>query len=454
MKQWLGKRRLWMVVLLALAVLAVCVFLLRGRALPEPLRVFLTAEAACEELEPLPSRAGDIRRYSLSLSRGSARAWVFPDGSVFWCESSESDFRLSIPGFSTQKGTHLSPEDSRSVFFIHGTDRTILLQPPLGREPGALDGTNYIAKNEENGKVSYENGALTVEFSGQCGDWWAYLTPGDVNAADELAWLSRCTVEKFGMDNRLTLDGYYYTTPQDYTPSGENCFYRIPAAYIASKLACKSDAHHGVQMAVAMLDLQREHYHSQGWLPTCPESGWLSRDYGIGPGFYDTRFNTDIAMAYLALGRELGIEAFTRQAMEYAAYLVSHGENHAASTGEGILVDDYAHPAGSAPTHCSLNHQLAEILFLLQTGDGTAETTALRMLRGIEETAAQWVREDGNLHYARFPDGSYGNEDYPYLTYNDLLALNRHLGGNAALEALMETKRTWMDANGVTGYDQ
>ncbi len=444
----------WVAILLALGILAASFFLIRGKALPKPLRPFLTSGAACEEMEPLPSAAGDIRRYALTLSRGSARAWVFPDGSVFWCESSEGDFRLTIPGFTAPKGTHLTPEDSRSPYFLHGTDRTILLQPPLGREAGALDGTNYVAKNEENGEVSYENGALTLDFSGQCGDWWAYLTPGDINAADELAWLSRCTVEKFGADNRLTLDGYYYTTPQDYTPSGENRFYRIPAAYIASKLACRSNSVHGFQMAAAMLDLQQAHYHSQGFLPTCLKSGWLSQDYGIGPGFYDTRFNSDIAMAYLALGKELGIEAFTRQAMDYAAYLVSHAQNHAASTGEGILVDDYAHPDGGVPTHCSLNHQLAEILFLLQTGDAAAEATALRMLRGVEETADSWVREDGDLHYARFPDGSYGREDYPYLTYNDLLALNRHLGGNATLEGLMETKRAWMDANGVTGYDQ
>ena len=444
----------WAAIVLALGILVLSFFLIRGKMPPASLRVFLTPDAVCEELEPLPSAAGDIRRYSLTLSRGSARAWVFPDGSVFWCESAEGAFSLSVPDFSVAAGSHLDPADRRSVYFLHGTDRTILLQPPLGRETGALDGTNYVAKNEENGTVSYENDTLTVAFSGQCGDWWAYLTPGDINGEDGLAWLSRCTVEKFGADNRLTLDGYYYTTPGDYTPSGENCYYRIPAAYIASKLACRSDSLHGYQMATAMLDLQQAHYYPQGFLPTCPESGWLSRDYGIGPGFYDTRFNTDIAMAYLALGRELGIETFTRQAMEYAAYLVNHAKNHAVSTGDGILVDDYAHPDGNSPTHCSLNHQLAEILFLLQTEDTAAESTALRMLRGVEETEEHWVREDGNLHYARFPDGAYGDEDYPYLTYNDLLALNRYLGGNAALERLMETKRTWMDANGVTGYNQ
>lgn len=64
---------------------------------------------------------------------------------------------------------------------------------------------------------------------------------------------------------------------------------------------------------------------------------------------------------------------------------------------------------------------------------------------------------NGDLHYAVFSNGSYGLQDYPYLTYNDLFelqALLKEAGRepSAVLELLMQSKRRWMDANGVSGY--
>ncbi|XOS93740.1 hypothetical protein ACLMAB_10050 [Brevibacillus laterosporus] len=34
---------------------------------------------------------------------------------------------------------------------------------------------------------------------------------------------------------------------------------------------------------------------------------------------------------------------------------------------------------------------------------------------------------DSNLHYAYMPDGTMGLKDYPYLTYNDLVVVQRVL---------------------------
>ena len=62
-----------------------------------------------------------------------------------------------------------------------------------------------------------------------------------------------------------------------------------------------------------------------------------------------------------------------------------------------------------------------------------------------------------DLHYAVFADGSYGLQDYPNLTYNDLFELQTLLKEagrepSAVLELLMQSKRRWMDANSVSGY--
>jgi len=134
--------------------------------------------------------------------------------------------------------------------------------------------------------------------------------------------------------------------------------------------------------------------------------------------------------------------------------LMVHAQTNAIPTQSGILVEDYSHPDGNLPTHISLNHQLAEILFLYETRDPTAIETAEQMLRGIEDTVQYWIRADKNLHYACYPNGTFGGVDYPYLTYNDLLALNTYLGGNESLERLMEAKRMWMDKNNITEYNR
>ena len=42
------------------------------------------------------------------------------------------------------------------------------------------------------------------------------------------------------------------------------------------------------------------------------------------------------------------------------------------------------------------------------------------MLQGVKNTRDGWIKNDNNLEYAYFPDGSYGLVEYPFLTYNDL----------------------------------
>lgn len=53
--------------------------------------------------------------------------------------------------------------------------------------------------------------------------------------------------------------------------------------------------------------------------------------------------------------------------------------------------------------------------------------------------------------------GEYGNTDYPYLTYDDLFKLQKYLSDrfsrtDPVLDMLMQHKRAWMDANGITAY--
>ena len=108
-----------------------------------------------------------------------------------------------------------------------------------------------------------------------------------------------------------------------------------------------------------------------------------------------------------------------------------------------------------------MNHQLAEILLLYHLSDSLQDpqlsALADRMLLAITDTTASWIQPNSNLHYAVYPDGSYGGLDYPYLTYNDLYAVQKELEARRGsrdpeLDRLMANKKLWMDANGITGY--
>ncbi|MBR3691246.1 MAG: hypothetical protein IKL89_00920 [Clostridia bacterium] len=412
----------------------------------------LFADERAEVLAALSSRSGEISREDIRTPRGSARRTRFPDGSLFWCECSVESFSLTLTASGGWRLTRLNPADNRAPILAESEELLLLLQPPLAREPARLTGSNYRAVDSLNGTVSCSGEALTLRFSGECADWWLYAAPG-AKAADWLSWISLCAVDKFGGDNRMTLDGYYYTTPENYKPSGPGLYWRIPAAYIATRLARQTEEHHAHQLSAAMLDLHTAHYNEAGFFPSLPESRWLSGDYAIGTGFHDTRFNTDLAYALLLLGKSEGISAYREKALGYAQFLCTHADSAAErSENGGIFAPDYSHPSGNLPTLTSLNHQLAEILFLLETEKPAYTAVARRLLLAIEDTAALWLRPDGDLHYARYPDGTFGGIDYPYLTYNDLYALNRYLGGNPALQLLMDSKLQWMTERGITGY--
>ena len=260
-------------------------------------------------------------------------------------------------------------------------------------------------------------------------------------------------------EGKWRYDGYYYPSPGTYTPSGPDCYYRLPAAYLCRSFADGAAVIRAAEdLASAMLDVMSRQQNEYGYFPTLPESQWLAGDYGIGAGFYDTRFNTDLIEGYLRLAEVNPCAEFDAVLNRYFDFfLVFAAERHRETEHGGWLVDDYWHPTDGSGTHTSLNHQLAELLALYRAGEhlgrGDLIELAGRMLQAVEDTAGKWVRSDGNLHYAAYRDGSFGGQDYPYLTYNDLFNLKDYLGHSTpALDRLMRTKQNWMDAHGVNQY--
>ncbi len=275
---------------------------------------------------------------------------------------------------------------------------------------------------------------------------------------EQLSSWTRCTMDN---ERLWCYDGCYHPSPGNYTPSGQDCYYRIPAGYFCRLVGENApEVRAAEDLMVAMLDVMARQQNEQGYFPTLPQSLWLSQDYGIGGGFYDTRFNSDLAEVFFQAASWLDSEANDAVMSRYFDFFLTYAQTHSTSTGEGLLVWDYGHPHASAPVQTALNHHLAETLTLFHWAERLNRTDlyelANRMLLGVEETGADWLDGDGNLHYARYPDGGYGGVEYAYLTYNDLYDLRAYLQARnqdtSALQALMDSKLDWMERNGVTDY--
>lgn len=302
-------------------------------------------------------------------------------------------------------------------------------------------------------------GSFIAENS--CCDYTVVHSDGDsslIDTSDEALMQNLSRWTNIG-EHRWLYDGYYRVSPDSYVPSGKNYVYRCVAAYAVRDMVNYSDmCRLSDDLCTAMLDTVSLQQTDEGFFATMPESEWLREDYGIGPGFYDTRFNSDLMKIYLLHYKSHG--GFEQTIDRYFSFFQKFAaERHFETENGGWLVYDY-YPS-EIPVHISLNHQLSEIEMLYEYSEclGRPELSELadRMLLGIEDTADGWIREDSNLHYCIYVDGSYGKDDYPALTYNDMYnvqkILERQKGArNETLDALMQAKQIWMDRNGVTEY--
>ena len=258
-------------------------------------------------------------------------------------------------------------------------------------------------------------------------------------------------------------DGYYRFTPSNYVPTGENYYYRCVASYLIRLMAEQiglSDA--APSLTVCMLDVLVQEQNAYGFWPTQPESEWLSGDFQIADGFYDTRFNTDLIEIFVRANNDLGGGLYLDTVKRYAAfYQVLAEANHAETENGGWLVADYWHPQLHDLTHTSLNHLAAECLAAYHLADllrdESLRETADKLLLAIEDTGSDWIKPTWDLYYSIQPDGTYDGTDYPSLTYNDLFNLQAYITEktgeqNQTIYNLMYHKLYWMWANNVTDY--
>ena len=203
--------------------------------------------------------------------------------------------------------------------------------------------------------------------------------------------------------------------------------------------------------------------NSFGYWATDPGSEWLQSDYGIGPGFYDTRFNTEMLEIYLKAAHKFGGNLFEDAVDRYLAFYTQYADtNHIATENGGWLIritGIRTHMKRRIPRSTIRSPNVWRCITRQSFWIGGRAFCACRPdLLAIEDTGSQWVMPDHNLYYSIRPDGTYAAGDYPYLTYNDLLHLRgisdrQRTGRNGNADLSDGGKLQWMTANGVTGYE-
>lgn len=365
----------------------------------------------------------------------SSQQGIFRAGCIF-LDTDEGSYILYLPrGYERIRNNCIRElEDGKGWLEVRRTadgDWRVSLFAPL---PGKNGFSDFFLCRTPSAAVDWEDS--------EAADLWQILT-------NDGAW-------------RMLYDGYYYESAGNYDPSGEGVFANRPACYLAWVLTHHASAYPVMNsLNCFVLDSMIRCQNEEGFWPSDSKSRWLYAKYGVDAGYYDTRFNSDLMETLLmecAVSSwpelEDSISAYFDFYLQYAKQFGREGENG------GLFVPDY-YEYGMRSPHTSLNHQLSEISVLLKGGRllGREDLTelALQMLAAIEGTEDSWIRSDGNLEYALYPGGEFGGTDYPYLTYNDLLALQRTLRKtgfepNRTLMHLMTSKKIWMDTHGITGY--
>lgn len=355
----------------------------------------------------------------------------------------------------------------RLLFLSTESYNYILGQPYTYRDLGS--GTkDWVSSHPIQLKRDQSGWLVTFRYNlspGIQGILWGVGSPQELVDLDDKDQLRIWSNYDLDGNARLLYDGYHYKSPSSYHPSTTRSYWRIPSDYLTNSMIRSGDSIASELIGSSLLKIAHRNMNGEGFLPTLPRSNWLYEDYGIGAGFFDTRFNADTIETNIVAYRRYGDSVYRDVATRLAGYYLDHGKNNKyvvndPTVGEGWLIHDYYHPAGME-NHTSLNHQLQAVhsfLLLYESEDNPEYLEfARKMINGIKITRDMWIMEDGNLEYAYMPDGSMGLVDYDYLTYNDLLnvqeALVRITGEvDQDLQILMESKRLWMERNNVSGY--
>ena len=192
---------------------------------------------------------------------------------------------------------------SNTAFFLTGRDFSALCYTPqvwAFRENGSRQlADNWLGWIEaDQTKNGWRLTFCTPRMKGSSTADFTFLTVADSSGIDwtrdgiPALWSNY----RNAGDGRWCFDGYYTPSPETYIPTGNRVFFRNAASYmIRSFLYQAGSTRTARDLSIAMLDTMISEQSDDGCWPTLSGSTWLESEYGIGAGFFDTRFNTEFA---------------------------------------------------------------------------------------------------------------------------------------------------------------
>ncbi len=356
-----------------------------------------------------------------------------------------------------------------TLFIDTDTHSYIVSVPAVYKNIFTNNTLTVVKEKEEMVKIEKKDGYFDLQMTfphekSLIGEYWYMESTERLVDWSSIKSFDELLPHDLSETRRWSYNGYYFQTPSNYKPGGQNILYRHPSNYTGASFVKYAMNPLSKNLGYIMTETCMKNQTELGFWETGPQSDWLLNDFKIGAGFYDTRFNTDFATSLLYAYQNYNNKEFLKSAVKYTEFFLNFAKTNSYPTQSGgILVADYGYNKGNyEKTHVSLNHQLAEMNFLYEIYNITKEKRYLdladKMLLGIEDTRNQWVLPDSNLKYALYYTKDTNKmEDYPYLTYNDLFMTKSLLNkifnkSNDTIEFLMASKKIWMDNNKITGY--
>lgn len=256
-------------------------------------------------------------------------------------------------------------------------------------------------------------------------------------------------------------DGVYRENMYNYVPrsSSVKTYFKNPAGLQVR--ACKWVLDKGSlfkTVGVYSMYAFADSINKTGYIPTQPMSEWLKSDYNIKYNFYDTRFNSDTMTSLIYIYKDYPDKYILDKLNKYITFYKNYYKTKQYSVGKAKFVPDYMDISGKSKINpTSLNHFIAEteVMFLYYnlTGNKECHKMALEMLNSIKLTSNKWIRPNGDLWYRVTPQGVFMTDDYPLVTYNDLVFFRQILKTvegkiPAEIEKMYQSKEKWAKNQG------
>ncbi|KIL43139.1 hypothetical protein [Jeotgalibacillus campisalis] len=257
--------------------------------------------------------------------------------------------------------------------------------------------------------------------------WWMvsedelFKNPDDFEEAynigiDEFRWITKDMLYSHGLNSIF--------------PSSEDAFVNslVRQSGRASSIKLMNEPDHRFWINInehqfKSLELRR---HEDGMWHTNYTSTWLNRAYDFGADYIDSRHNDNVFRSQLRRAKYLGYKEYADNWNVYADFLVKRADDGSIlNTSTGYFLIDYYEDDVDQLTHVSLNHALSLMNYLIASYQATGNEELLPTIKAhqnaLEETADEWINDEGYLNYQLNLDGSYSGVDYNLVTYYDLL---------------------------------